>query len=287
MTDMTFLTNLSHQGVDLHTHTRASDGIWSPQSLVETALERKIGILSVSDHDTIQSLKPVQVLARKHGLRFIPGVEVAIELKNSVYHLLLFGFDPEDAALNAMLDDTRHRQWLKKQMMAEVLKKRGYNLPETDKNRYTDSTSPIYELASDLVSENEELSFAHAWDLCREVEPAFHVAQPAAKAINIGRAAGAIPVLAHPGRSGTEISAASDDTLKALVEIGLEGIEAYYYAHSPAMMEHFLRFAQKHRLVVSCGSDSHDDRRKPLPWNPELCRELLERLNVGSSSVAA
>jgi hypothetical protein len=94
----------------------------------------------------------------------------------------------------------------------------------------------------------------------------------------VGREAGAIPVLAHPGRGGSEICAAPNEVLDEMVEMGLEGVEVYHYTHTTEMEERLTKFAHKNDLAISCGSDSHDEKRQPLPWHPELCRSLLERL---------
>ncbi|MEI7554223.1 PHP domain-containing protein [Candidatus Chlorohelix sp.] len=274
-----------NRGVDLHTHTFASDGVWSPRSLVEAAVAKKIGILSVCDHETLSSLKMVGIYAKKNGIQFIPGVEIAIEHKGSVYHLLMYGFDPENAEINALLEETRLKHWHKKQIMRERLEMRGYKIAESPLDAITESISPIYELACSL--ENDELNFNQAWAICREVEPKYKIAQPAKKVLDIARNAGAITILAHPGRGGAEIAYASNRIILELVKLGLEGVEAYYHAHDTSEEERLVELATRHKLLVTCGSDSHDTKRKPIAWNPALCNQFLERLNIKPFSAAA
>jgi len=274
-------------GVDLHTHTMASDGTWSPRTLVETANSLNIQVLSVCDHETTANVKLTQSMAHRYGILLIPGVEMAIEHLGLVYHLLLYGFDQENEALEAMLDDTRQRLAMKKQVMAAALQAKGYKVPELGSKFYEYSTSPLYELTNALVAENPHLESDPAWDLCRTVEPSEIIGQPAAKAIEIARRAGAIPVLAHPGRGGSEISIASNEAMSGLVEMGLEGVETYYNGHHASQVARLEKFARNHKLLVSCGSDSHTPYRKPHAWNPDLCRNLLERLDVDISSAAA
>jgi predicted metal-dependent phosphoesterase TrpH len=215
-------------------------------------------------------------------LQFIPGVEVAIGHRGAVYHLLLYGFDPDNAGLQAMLEESRLKLWHKKQLMAASLRRQGYQLPEYPANTNPGSTSPVYELARELVAigKNQPFTFPQAWELCRQVEPKNRaaLAQPAAKALAVAKAAGAIAILAHPARAGAEIASASDQTLLALLEMGLDGVEAYYPAHSPLETRHLVNFASRQNLLVSCGSDSHDERKKPVNWNTEFCRDLLELL---------
>lgn len=281
------MANYSNLGVDLHTHTLASDGAWSARSLVEAALARNIQVLGVCDHETTANLSAVRLMTRKYGMHFIPGVEVAIEHRGSIYHLLLYGFDPENEKLQALLAQSRQRLWRKKQVMAASLKRRGYKLPETNVNGEKSSTSPLNELAKELCSENPQLSFRQAWDLCRQVEPKMVTAQPARIALAVGKAAGAVAILAHPGRGGSEISVASNVTIKELVKMGLDGVEAYYSEHTPAETERLVKFAGAHNLLVSCGSDSHNAGRKPIPWNSTLCSALLNRLTEKTLALAA
>jgi predicted metal-dependent phosphoesterase TrpH len=253
--------------------------------LVEAAKANKIGILSVCDHETLSSLKMVKIYAKKNGIQFIPGVEVAIEHNGAVFHLLMYGFDTENAEINALLEETRLKQWHKKQIMRERLEMRGYKIAESPLDAIAQSISPIYELACSL--ENDGLNFKQAWAICREIEPDYKVAQPAEKVLNIARNAGAITILAHPGRGGAEISYASNRAILELVKLGLDGVEAYYHAHNTSEEDRLVKLANRHNLLVTCGSDSHDAHRKPIAWNPALCDQFLERLNIKPFSVAA
>jgi predicted metal-dependent phosphoesterase TrpH len=262
-------------GIDLHTHTNASDGNWSAQQLIKTVKEQGIQVFSVCDHETTANQKELAQLARQHNLRFVNGVEIAVEHRNKNYHLLLYGFQLENRSLQNMLEQTRQRLQIKKEIMGEALSKRGYYI---NRIKNSESTSPVYELATALVETNQRLYFREAWELCRAMEPEMSLAQPVEKALAIARNAGAVTVLAHPGRGGAEITVASDETLEELVELGLDGLEVYYSTHTPAETERLLRFSQKRNLLVSCGSDSHDENRKPYPYNSTLCLALLERL---------
>jgi predicted metal-dependent phosphoesterase TrpH len=271
-------------GVDLHTHTTASDGTWSALELIKTAIAQKIQTLSVCDHETTANVKTLQLLARRHGMQFIPGVEIAVQHKNKNYHLLLYGFNPESLKLQTLLKESRQKLFEKRQIMTLSLLRKGYSLEEVTG---THSTSPLYELATALVKQNPALTFRQAWDICRSIEPAMKVAQPLEKTLEVGRCAGAVSILAHPRRGGTETANATDEVLKEMVDLGLEGIEGFYSGHTQVETERLSQLGRKKKLLISCGSDSHDERKKPISWNPELCRDLLERLGIGANANAA
>ncbi|MEI6046684.1 MAG: PHP domain-containing protein [Chloroflexota bacterium] len=271
-------------GVDLHIHTQASDGQWTPESLIETAVERGVQIISVTDHDTVKNVKAVESKAKAAGLDFITGVEVTVDWKGAVYHLLLFGLDPDNTELLAMLEDTQRRQWNKRQRMIDGLKSKGYNLNALAAVDYPGGGhSPVFELSRALLHGGEVESFSQARALCREVDVDGPITQSVKLALAVGLAAGAIPVLAHPGRGGSEISAAPNEVLEEMVQMGLKGVEVYHYTHTPEMVERLMKFARKHDLLISCGSDSHDEVRGPKAWHPELCRSLLEHLGLEDS----
>ncbi|MEI6046534.1 MAG: PHP domain-containing protein [Chloroflexota bacterium] len=280
---MTNRTRLSGEGwgVDLHTHTRASDGIWTPESLIETAIERGVQVISVTDHDSVENVKAVEIEAAAAGLDFVTGVEVTVDWKKAVYHLLVFGLDIKDANLKAMLEDTQRRRWEKRQKMIEALKSRGFKLNGLVPVEYPGSgLLPAFELSRALINGGEIMDLRQARAICHEVDTYGAVTQPVEQVLKIGRAAGGIPVLAHPGRGGSEISAAPNEVLDEMLEMGLDGVEAYHYTHTTEMEERLVKFAKERDLVISCGSDSHDHVRQPVDWHPDLCRSLLERLDI-------
>src|SRR5262245_26251812 len=94
-------------GVDLHSHTTYSDGQWSPAGLVGDAAGVGIRVLAVTDHDNILGLAEAATEARQRGLALIPGVEVTLLHRKSLYHLLCYDVDPGDPA---WAEVRRHRE---------------------------------------------------------------------------------------------------------------------------------------------------------------------------------
>lgn len=79
--------------VDLHLHTMASDGSWTPQELVHAAKKAGLGIMAVTDHDSLDSVAPVMKLAPKEGIEVIAGVEMCSTYEGRCFHILGYGFD--------------------------------------------------------------------------------------------------------------------------------------------------------------------------------------------------
>jgi hypothetical protein len=63
-------------------------------------------------------------------------------------------------------------------------------------------------------------------------------------------------------------------------EVPIDGLEVYYPAHTPAQMAIYRAYAQRHRLLISAGSDSHSPDKPPIKYQVELCRDLLERVGI-------
>ena len=89
--------------VDLHIHTNASDGTWTPAETVAAVKLAGIGLFSVTDHDATGNVAPTARLAAAAGLAFIPGVEISATLAGRLFHILGYGVDPENEALAAVV----------------------------------------------------------------------------------------------------------------------------------------------------------------------------------------
>lgn len=91
--------------IDLHTHSTASDGQYSPEKLVELAKDANLSAFSVSDHDTVEgSVRAVQ-RGKELGVQVIPAVEISVSFRGKALHILGYDFDLEDTSLTKALYD--------------------------------------------------------------------------------------------------------------------------------------------------------------------------------------
>ena len=79
--------------IDLHTHTTASDGQYSPKELVYKVAEKNMSVLAITDHDTIAGLKEGAEACKEKGIIFVPGIEINIQRPNCEFHLLGLGLN--------------------------------------------------------------------------------------------------------------------------------------------------------------------------------------------------
>jgi 3',5'-nucleoside bisphosphate phosphatase len=266
-------------GVDFHMHTQASDGAWTPETLVEVANAQGIRLFAVSDHDVTGSVRQTQAIAARHGIEVIPGVEITVNWKNQIYHLLSLNFDLDNPELNALLADTRAQETARKDEIIAGLKKSGFKLDKLDAMKRPDGHFLATDIVRALHKGGEVRSFEEGYRRAVQFGLERICSQPADAAISTVVKAGGVPVLAHPGRAEYGFSAATPQVLREFMEFGLAGVEAYHYSHDETTTEWLKTFAQKNGLAISAGSDSHGEARKPMPWNPEIVAGLLERLN--------
>ena len=77
--------------IDLHVHTRASDGQYSPAEIIQKASEKNISVIAITDHDTVSGNEEAGVAAKEAGITFVPGVELSINFPTGEFHLLGLG----------------------------------------------------------------------------------------------------------------------------------------------------------------------------------------------------
>jgi predicted metal-dependent phosphoesterase TrpH len=243
---------------DLHIHTRASDGRWTPQEVVRAAVERSIGLLAVADHDSTGSVESAAELACQAGLAFLRGVEVSSRLDGRLLHILGYGFDLQAAWLTQVLWDNTAVWAEHNDAVIHGLIGAGYPISWEDYEAYQ------YERA---LGGWKPLRFLIDRDLCTGIDDYFDRLlsglslpetefTPAADVIGAIRDGGGVAVLAHPGaslRGGNE----QDDVLHTLLVLGLGGVECYSHYHDRATTARYLEWCRRHGLLVTGGSDSH------------------------------
>ncbi|HVN69585.1 MAG TPA: PHP domain-containing protein [Candidatus Binatia bacterium] len=242
--------------VDLHSHTRMSDGTLSPQELADFMGERGVELFSISDHDTLAAYGAFEPPL---GARVITGIEINTTWRKNEVHVLGYGVPLGPSPINELLEYNQEQRRLRAVTMVENLRNAGY--------------------AITLDNVIEEAGGAHAMGrphvakalvrlgIVDSVDAAFREALTPGKpgyvpqiyttpehAIETIAAAGGIPVLAHPGRLKDRI------LIDELVGHGLRGLEVFYPLHTADDTREFRETAKRYGLVMTAGMDFHDIR---------------------------
>jgi len=244
--------------VELHCHSTASDGSYPPAQVVALAAARGICVLALTDHDTVAGIAAATTAAVAHGMALIPGVELSCSVDAGEVHLLGYFVETENSGFLATLDRFRTGRDTRGQAMVTKLNAIGIPLHWERVQAIADSavvTRPHIARALIEIGAATSIEDAFARYLNRG-QPAFvdreRLLPP--DAVRLVRAAGGVPVLAHP------LSVVGlDATLAEMVAAGLMGLEAHYGVYTPEQRVALASLAAQHGLLTTAGSDFHGE----------------------------
>jgi hypothetical protein len=244
--------------IDLHVHSNASDGTDEPAEVIRRAAAAGLDVLALTDHDTQAGVAEAGA-ALPPGLTLLPGMELSCQLGGRSVHLLCFLFDPADPALCAETSQIRDDRVYRARAMTERLRELGAGV----------SWEQVTAIAGDAVVGRPHIA--------RALTAAGAIASPAdaftaewigdggrafvdryapelTRAVGLVRAAGGVPVLAHPRSPGYEIP---DAVITELAGAGLAGIEVFHPDHDQATRYRLTGLARSLGLISTGGSDDH------------------------------
>jgi predicted metal-dependent phosphoesterase TrpH len=240
---------------DLHTHTTASDGEFTPSQVVAAARQAGLAALAITDHDTLAAVEEARAAAGDH-LELVVGVEITAAFAGREVHLLGYFVRTDHAPLNAALARLCDRRRERFRDFLAKLTARGYRIP--------DDRARLVETSTVSLGRRHVAGLLVACGFARHRTEAFHrVLGPVAKtvlpkelipvedAIALVRAAGGASSLAHPPADLT------DADFRAIAGLGLDALEVEYPwgRNSPAarLREAAARFG----FALTGGSDCH------------------------------
>ena len=246
--------------IDLHVHTTASDGLCSPDQLVERAAAAGVTTLSVTDHDTVAGLARTADRCAAARIRFVPGIEITAIAGGRDVHMLGYFFDAGHPPLLAFLERQRESRFARLGAIAERLASHGVLVdvaPLVDEaRRQGGHTVGRPQVARALVAAGHAADTNDAFERWLGFgKPGFvaRAGAPPEEVIAVIHDAGGLASLAHPGL--TQV----DARIPALVAAGLDAIEAFHPDHDPATRDRYVALARAHRLLLTGGSDYHGD----------------------------
>ncbi|ANH36538.1 error-prone DNA polymerase [Nocardioides dokdonensis FR1436] len=249
--------------IDLHTHSRASDGTQSPAELVHAAVAADLDVLALTDHDTAAGWDEAAGAASAAGLRLVRGMEISTRFDGQGVHLLAYLPDPSYPPLAAELERILEGRRSRVPGILEGLRGAGISLTEADVARVSghSAASGRPHVADALVALGVVADRTEAFDrLLSPGRPGYvdRYAAPLRDMIGLVAAAGGVSVVAHVwGRRHDE--SPDGRALAELAGLGLAGIEVDHQDHSPAARERLRGIARELDLVVTGSSDHHGD----------------------------
>ncbi len=265
--------------VDLHIHTTASDGMLTPTEVVHIALQNGLSAIAITDHDTTEGVEEALTAAEGTGLEVVAGVELSAEYASGEAHILGYFVDRRDEALQEMLGVLRRARRERAWKMVGKLADMGVTV----------SWERVQEIAADssafgrphIAEALREKGYVESINeaFCRYIglEGPAYVARyklSPAQAVEMIRAAGGLPVLAHPWRQR--------DMIVRLSACGLAGLEAYYPRYSDEEREELANLGERYGLIVTGGTDFHgfEDNGDLTVGDVAVPLDALERLRA-------
>lgn len=242
--------------VDLHMHSTASDGVYNPAEVVDIAVTHQMDVIALTDHDTIQGIPSALDAANQTQLQVIAGVELSSQDETVDRHLLGYLLNITYAPLLDRLDVLRNGRVYRIQEMVQKLIAVGLPI-EVERVLALAGTGSVGRphLARAMLEKGYVSSIQDAFDRYIGDEGVAYVPHSQfapTEAIRLIHEAGGVAVLAHPGHY-----AQYAQIIETLVADGLDGIEVYYYDHSPKLISELYWLAKHHDLVMTVGSDFH------------------------------
>jgi 3',5'-nucleoside bisphosphate phosphatase len=278
-----FISGKKH--VDLHIHTKFSDGTHPIEEIVETASIKKLKAISITDHDCIDAYPLAQELGSKLDIEVIPGVELSSEISGVDIHILGYYLDIHTPELISKLAELKKARYARAEKIVENLNRQGIDLRfETVLNIAGGAAIGRPHIAAALLKEELVYSFREAFDKYIGYESAAYVEKMRMhpqEVFRLIRAAGGIPVLAHPGVTKV------DERIPQFIHDGLMGIEVFHSEHIGAMERHYMQYCRKYNLAFTGGSDFHNgNQSKSEIGHPKVPYSAVESLKEKLSPAA-
>jgi 3',5'-nucleoside bisphosphate phosphatase len=247
--------------IDLHTHSRASDGTDTPAGLVRAAVDAGLDVLAITDHDTSGGWAEASAAAAEVGLTLVPGMEISTRHHGRGVHLLAYWPDPSYPPLAEELAHVLQGREGRVPTMVARLNALGIPITADDVRRAADGAvaSGRPHVADALVTLGVVPDRTAAFDRYLGWGRPAHVeryAVPLERAIGLVSGAGGVSVVAHPwGRGG--LGHPDEATFAELRDLGLTGIEVDHQDHGPDARARLRAIAHNLDLVVTGSSDYH------------------------------
>lgn len=250
--------------IDLHVHSSYSDGVMSPEELVDLALDIELSAIAITDHDNMLSYDIAKAYAEKKAqetgkpaLELIPGVEINTIWNNHEIHILGYYMNKDSKPFQDLLNYQQHARAEQTMKIVEKLNEKNINVKfEHIKSQVLEGGSiGRPHIAKAITNIGGTKTVMEAYNKYINDSASTYVKRITVsphEAVETIYEAQGIPVIAHP----CDLEFA-DSLIEDLMHYGLRGVEAYHRKHSPAMVEYYSSLAEKYGLIVTGGSDFH------------------------------
>lgn len=247
--------------IDLHTHSNVSDGTQAPAVLVAAAAAARLDIMALTDHDSTDGWSPALAAARHHGVGLVPGMEISCKTAQGIsVHLLCYLHDPNNAALLDEITKAKVARLTRAERMVERLAE-DYPLNWDDVSAHLAPGATVGRphiadalVAAGIVADRNE-AFASILTSHSRYFVSHYAVDPLL-AVELVRAAGGVPVFAHPVASSRG-RVVAPEIFHDMIDAGLLGLEVDHRDNPPEGRAWLRKLAHERGLFVTGSSDFH------------------------------
>jgi predicted metal-dependent phosphoesterase TrpH len=274
-------------GVDLHTHTTASDGTYAPRDLVIEAASRGVRVLAITDHDSTEGLpEALEEAERRRPLEVLPGIEINCDVEGAEIHVLGYLMDWQAPWFQEFCREQRRERRERVHRMAERMAALGMPFDADEVFALVkEGSAGRPHVAQVMVARGYVKTVREAFDKYLAAGRPGHVPRKKLApedAVRLIRRAAGVPVFAHPGL------ASRDELIPGLIAAGLMGIECYYTEHSAQQRATYLQICKEQDLVATGGSDFHGPQvRAATLGSPRVPMAAVEALRAKAALARA
>lgn len=245
--------------IDLHTHSNASDGTYTPSELVELAKKAGVKTLALTDHDTIAGLEEARKEAIEAGLDFVEGIEFNIEVAFGEFHLLAYGMDVTDKNFLRLIEECTRNRAERNSELCEMFVNKGICItPEILRKNFSGQIGRPH-FAKLLKEMKLVKSIQEGFDKFLARDKPFYLKTKGLdfeKTLSKIHSAKGVAVLAHP----MSLYLSWKNLAKKISEFkeaGIDGIEAWNAGTKPNFCRRLEKLGKELELFVTAGSDFH------------------------------
>ncbi|WP_068468220.1 PHP domain-containing protein [Candidatus Protochlamydia phocaeensis] len=257
---------------DLHCHSTCSDGTYTPQKLIELAIEKQLQGLSITDHDTIAAYKEAMPLAQERHFPLISGVEFSAVHRQTSIHILAYSFPLHSGQIDEFCARHAQRRSKRNQAIINRLSLRGMPLSEEDLQAlpYPASSIGRPHIALAMLKKGYVSSIQQAFqDHIGEGKPCYEGGESFSieETLAVIHQAKGLAVIAHPHLIGNV------KVLRDLLDMNFDGIEGYYGRFPLSEHKRWIKIGARKGWLITGGSDFHGEIKPALPLGSSWVNE--------------
>ncbi|WP_127130877.1 PHP domain-containing protein [Georgenia sp. SYP-B2076] len=267
--------------IDPHAHSAVSDGTDSPADLMRAAAAAGLDVVGLTDHDTVRGWAEAEAAVAATGVALLRGAELSCQARGITVHLLSYLHDPADADLAREMERARTSRDVRAREMVERL---GADYPITwemvEDQLAEGATVGRPHIADALVAAGVMPDRGTSFDTVLSVRGPYYVpyrSPDAVVAVEMVRAAGGVPVMAHP-RASVRGRVVADAVVAQMAEAGLAALEIDHRDHTDGAMRELAGLAARLGLARTGSSDYHGDGKPNVLGEHTTAPPVLEMI---------